>query len=116
MQRVLRAVFKCGDMPGIDDCHTFDAFLSRYCEWFRDGDGDGLWRGISYSASVRLAPAELRELLVSLCDALMHHLGKLPTAALGPGAASHATLGEWMALTKARLCIRENWSADCFAF
>ena len=114
MPRVLGAVFKCRHLPGIDDCHTFDGFLSRYCQWFRDGDG--LRRSTSYAGSVRLAPAELRELLVALCDALMEHLGKLPTTALGPGAASCATLGEWMALTKTRLCIRENWSADCFSY
>ena len=93
MQRVLVATFKCGDMLGIDDRHTFDGFLSRYREWFRDGDGDGLWRGISFSAPVRLAPAELRELLVSLCDALMHHLGN-PHDDAWARAASHATLGE----------------------
>lgn len=65
---------------------------------------------------MRLTPAELRELLVALCDALMHHLGKLPTTTLGPGAANCATLGEWMALTKARLCIRENWGGECFSY
>ena len=70
LQHTLTTALRIQDWSGIDTCHTLDGFLSRYVSWCASGTFVSR-RDPESGVLSAIKPAQMRDLLVKLCDALI---------------------------------------------